>query len=92
MAAHGDGHGRSEQSQSRYTGTYDDVYKACWELLDAGVDGLAPEGSVPLTTKKEPLQAIAAAARDWSAQHRGDGQFVVRPESAVAAVAAAVAA
>ena len=54
-----------------YTGTYDDVYKACWELLDAGVDGLAPEGSVPLTTKKEPLQGIAAAARDWSALHRG---------------------
>ena len=70
-----------------YTGTYDDVYKTCWELLDAGVDGLAPEGSVPLTMRKEPLQAIADAARDWSAQHRGDGQSVVRPtvEAAVAA-------
>jgi [methyl-Co(III) methanol-specific corrinoid protein]:coenzyme M methyltransferase len=71
-----------------YTGTYDDVYKTCWDLLDAGVDGLAPEGSVPLTTKKEPLQGIAAAARDWSALHRGDGQYVVRPES-VPAVAVA---
>lgn len=63
-----------------YQGTYDDVYRACWDLLDAGVDGLAPEGSVPLITKKEPLQAIAAAARDWSNLHRGDGQFVVRPD------------
>ena len=42
-----------------YQGTAEDVYKACWDLLDAGVDGLAPEGSVPLITKKEPLQAIA---------------------------------
>jgi methylthiol:coenzyme M methyltransferase len=63
-----------------YQGTPEDVYKACWDLMDAGVDGLAPEGSVPLITKKEPLQAIARAAADWSAQHRGDGQFVVRPE------------
>ncbi|CAN5627726.1 MtaA/CmuA family methyltransferase [soil metagenome] len=71
-----------------YQGTYDQVYEACWKLLDAGVDGLAPEGSVPLTTKKEPLQGMAAAARDWSAQHRGDGQFVVRPEGAAVALAA----
>ena len=42
--------------------------------MDAGVDGLAPEGSVPLITKKEPLKAIAQAARDWSAVHRGDGR------------------
>jgi [methyl-Co(III) methanol-specific corrinoid protein]:coenzyme M methyltransferase len=62
-----------------YQGTYDQVYRACWDLMDQGVDGLAPEGSVPLVTKKEPLQAIAAAARDWSKLHRGDGQFVVRP-------------
>jgi [methyl-Co(III) methanol-specific corrinoid protein]:coenzyme M methyltransferase len=61
-----------------YQGTPDDVYQACWELMDEGVDGLAPEGSVPLITKKEPLQAIARAARDWSAQHRGEGQFAAR--------------
>ena len=66
-----------------YQGTYDQVYEACWKLLDAGVDGIAPEGSVPLTTKKEPLLGMAAATRDWSAQHRGDGQFVVRPEAPV---------
>ena len=71
-----------------FQGTYDDVYKACWALMDAGVDGLAPEGSVPLITKKEPLQAIAAAARDWSKIHRGDGQFVVRPDPNAAATPA----
>lgn len=67
-----------------YGGTYEQVYEACWRLLDAGVDGLAPEGSVPLTTRREPLQAIAAAARDWSTLHRGDGQYVVRPETPAA--------
>ena len=41
----------------------EDVYKACWDLMDAGVDGLAPEGSVPLVTPKEPLMAINHAAR-----------------------------
>lgn len=61
-----------------YQGTPEDVYRTCWDLMDAGVDGLAPEGSVPLSTKKEPLQAIAAAARDWSREHRGDGEFVRR--------------
>ena len=50
-----------------YQGTPDDVYQACWDLMDAGVDGLAPEGSVPLITRNEPLQAIARAAADWSA-------------------------
>ncbi len=71
-----------------YQGTADDVYQACWDLMDAGVDGLAPEGSVPLITRNEPLQAIARAAADWSAQHRGDGQFVVKPETSPATVSA----
>ena len=62
-----------------YQGTAEETYQACWELMDAGVDGLAPEGSVPLITPKETLQAIAQAAAEWSAQHRGDGQFVVKP-------------
>ena len=56
-----------------YQGTAEDVYRTCWDLLDQGVDGLAPEGSVPLVTKKEPLMAIAAAARDWSKLRRGEG-------------------
>ena len=63
-----------------YQGASEDVYKACWDLMDAGVDGLAPEGSVPLVTKKEPLMAIAQAARDWSALHRGDDGVVHRPD------------
>jgi [methyl-Co(III) methanol-specific corrinoid protein]:coenzyme M methyltransferase len=62
-----------------WQGTPEDVYKACWDLMDAGVDGLAPEGSVPLVTKKEPLMAIAHAARDWSAKHRGDDGIIHRP-------------
>ena len=49
-----------------YQGTAEDVYKACWDLLDAGVDGLAPEGSVPLITKKDRLMAINQATVDWS--------------------------
>lgn len=68
-----------------YQGTPEEVYQACWDLLDAGVDGLAPEGSVPLITQIAPLQAIARATADWSAQQRGDGEFVVRPARAVAA-------
>jgi [methyl-Co(III) methanol-specific corrinoid protein]:coenzyme M methyltransferase len=62
-----------------YQGTAEDVYRACWELLDAGVDGLAPEGSVPLVTKKDRLQAINQAAVDWSNQHRPGGRTIDRP-------------
>jgi [methyl-Co(III) methanol-specific corrinoid protein]:coenzyme M methyltransferase len=62
-----------------YGGTSEQVYQACWNLLDAGVDGIAPEGSVPLGTRHEPLQAMAAATRDWSKLHRGDGDVVRRP-------------
>jgi len=61
-----------------YEGTSEQVYQACWDLMDAGVDGLAPEGSVPLVTKIGPLAAIARAAADWSTQHRGEGQSVRR--------------
>jgi [methyl-Co(III) methanol-specific corrinoid protein]:coenzyme M methyltransferase len=61
-----------------YQGTGEDVYRACWALLDAGVDGLAPEGSVPLVTRTDRLRAIADAARDWSRLHRPDGRLLVR--------------
>ena len=70
-----------------YQGTAEQVYQACWDLMDAGVDGLAPEGSVPLITKKETLQAIARAAADWSAERRGEGQYAVKPPDAVAVAA-----
>lgn len=62
-----------------YQGTAEDVYKACWDLLDKGVDGLAPEGSVPLITKKDRLQAINQAATDWSNAHRPNGRTIERP-------------
>ena len=80
-----------------YQGDTERVYQACWDLLDAGVDGLAPEGSVPLLTKKEPLMAINRAAVDWSNLHRGESGTVVRPDpgpspAAVAATSAAEAA
>jgi MtaA/CmuA family methyltransferase len=61
-----------------YQGTAEDVYKACWNLLDAGVDGLAPEGSVPLITKQDRLKAINQAAVDWSNAHRPDGRIIQR--------------
>jgi [methyl-Co(III) methanol-specific corrinoid protein]:coenzyme M methyltransferase len=62
-----------------YQGTAEDVYKACWDLLDAGVDGLAPEGSVPLITKQDRLKAINQAAVDWSNAHRPNGRTIERP-------------
>lgn len=62
-----------------YQGTAEDVYAACWNLLDAGVDGLAPEGSVPLITKMDRLQAINRATVDWSNAHRPNGRTIERP-------------
>lgn len=62
-----------------YQGTAEQVYDACIALLDAGVDGLAPEGSVPLITKKDRLQAINRAAVDWSNAHRPNGRLIERP-------------
>lgn len=62
-----------------YQGTAEDVYQACIALLDAGVDGLAPEGSVPLITRKDRLQAINRAAVDWSNAHRPNGRVIERP-------------
>ncbi len=60
-----------------FSGTYDDCYQACMNVLEAGVDGVAPEGSVPLGTKMEVLQALADSARDYSNAHRPDGRLVV---------------
>ncbi len=60
-----------------FSGTYDDCYEACMTVLNAGVQGVAPEGSVPLGTKMEVLAALADSARDYSNAHRPDGRFVV---------------
>ena len=69
-----------------YQGTAEQVYDACIKLLDAGVDGLAPEGSVPLITKKDRLQAINRAAVDWSNAHRPNGRTIERPPLELPAV------
>lgn len=67
-----------------FSGTYDDTYQACMNVLEAGVNGVAPEGSVPLGTKMEVLQALADSARDYSDSHRPDGRLIVHdpPEEA----------
>lgn len=59
-----------------FSGTYRDTYDACMAVLEAGVHGIAPEGSVPLGTKMEVLQALADSCRDYSNAHRPDGRFV----------------
>ena len=60
-----------------FSGTYDDCYEACMHVLEAGIDGVAPEGSVPLGTKMEVLQALSDSVRDYSNAHRPDGRMVV---------------
>ncbi len=60
-----------------FSGTYDDTYEACMKVLEAGVNGVAPEGSVPLGTKMEVLRALSDSARDYSNAHRPDGRLVV---------------
>ena len=60
-----------------FSGTYEDTYEACMKVLEAGVNGVAPEGSVPLGTKMEVLQAVADSARDYSNAHRPDGRLIV---------------
>ena len=68
-----------------FSGTYQDTYDACMEVLEAGVNGVAPEGSVPLGTKMEVLQALADSARDYSNAHRPDGRLIVHdPPAAIA--------
>lgn len=59
-----------------FSGTYEDTYAACMNVLEAGVEGIAPEGSVPLGTKMEVLQALADSARDYSNAHRPDNRLV----------------
>ena len=60
-----------------FSGTYEDTYEACMTVLNSGVQGVAPEGSVPLGTKMEVLAALADSARDYSNAHRPGGRFVV---------------
>jgi hypothetical protein len=46
------------------------------EVLEAGIQGVAPEGSVPLGVKMEVLQALSDSARDYSNANRPDGRLV----------------
>ena len=48
-----------------YAGTPDDVRKAVYECMDAGVDMIAPECAIPLATKLENLLEIPIAVKDW---------------------------
>ena len=40
--------------------------------LDAGLDMIAPEGSVPLQTHLENILEIPRAVNDWMAEHPGN--------------------
>ena len=59
-----------------FSGDYDSVYEASVKVLEAGIEGLAPEGSVPLGTKMATLKGMADAARDYSNAHRTNGRLV----------------
>lgn len=65
-----------------YSGDYDSVYEASVKVLEAGIEGLAPEGSVPLGTKMATLKGMADAARDYSNAHRTNGRLVRHNPSA----------
>jgi MtaA/CmuA family methyltransferase len=68
--------GNLNNSEILFSGDYDSAYEASMKVLEAGIDGLAPEGSVPLSTKMATLRALADAARDYSNAHRTNGRLV----------------
>jgi [methyl-Co(III) methanol-specific corrinoid protein]:coenzyme M methyltransferase len=45
-----------------YQGTPDDVYKQVRYAVEAGIDIIAPECAIPLSTPMENLKAIVEAA------------------------------
>ena len=59
-----------------FGGDYDLVYEESMKVLESGVDGLAPEGSVPLGTSMETLKGMSAAAKDYSNAHRTNGRLI----------------
>ena len=68
-----------------FSGTYQDTYDACMYVLESGVQGVAPEGSVPLGTKMAILAALADSARDYSNAHRPGGRLVAHEPAPSAA-------
>ena len=59
-----------------FGGDFDLVYEESMKVLESGVEGLAPEGSVPLGTSMETLKGMSAAARDYSNTHRTNGRLI----------------
>jgi len=59
-----------------FGGDYDLVYEESMKVLESGVEGLAPEGSVPLGTSMETLKGMSAAAKDYSNTHRTNGRLI----------------
>ena len=50
-----------------YAGTPDEVKREVFEALDGGVQIIAPEGAVPISTKLENILAIPEAIPEWAA-------------------------
>jgi len=50
-----------------YAGTPDEVKREAFEALDGGVQIIAPEGAVPISTKLENILAIPEAVPEWAA-------------------------
>ena len=59
-----------------FGGNFELVYEESMKVLESGVEGLAPEGSVPLGTTMETLKGMSAAARDYSNSHRTNGRLI----------------
>ena len=61
--------GNINNPETLYTKGPDEVRSEVFRALDAGVQIVAPECAIPLTTKLENLIEIPRAARDWAAKH-----------------------
>ena len=57
--------GNINNAQTLLAGTEEDVAAACWLAIEGGVDILAPECAVPLTTPTENLRALVEVAESW---------------------------
>ena len=55
-----------------YSKEPEDIQKAVFNCLDAGINLIAPECAIPLATKLENLLAIPAAVKEWHKIHQGD--------------------
>ncbi len=60
--------GNINNAETLLRGTPDDVRREVFAALDAGVDIVAPECAVPLTTPNRNLIAVVEAAREYNAE------------------------